>query len=82
MDDLDAIGDARALLARAESVLRGLRARVPGLASAMSWRSRAAEEFREALGEWEDVLGRVSGEIEAWDAGLARQESLAGGASR
>ena len=75
MADLEAMRDARELIARAHETLRQIRVRVPGLASAMRWRSRAAEEFGEALAEWAELLQQLDGEIERWDAVLARRQA-------
>ncbi len=77
MDSFERLHDARALLDRAHETLRDIRARAPGLAAAASWRCRAADEFVDALDEWRELLHRIDGELESWDAGLARLQRRA-----
>jgi hypothetical protein len=75
MADLEGLHDTRALLGRALETLGRIRMRVPGLASAMSWRSRAADEFGDALAEWSALLQRIDHDIERWDGVLAGREA-------
>lgn len=75
MGDLEAVDDARAALRRAADGLEAIRALVPGLTAAMTWRSRAADAFVEALADWTRLLERIDGELVRWDDLLARRQA-------
>lgn len=77
MGEGEAMADARAMLARSADALEAIRAQVPGLTAAMSWRSRAADAFVEALADWARLLERIDGELVRWDDLLARRQEHA-----
>jgi hypothetical protein len=83
MADLETVRDAQAMLGRAHDSLRGIRAELPGLAAAMSWRSRSAHAFVEALADWTRLLERVDAELERWEELLEmhRRQALAAGSA-
>jgi hypothetical protein len=60
------------MLERARTVLEEVRSRVPGLAEAIDWRSPAATEFRDALGDWAVHVDSIVGQLRRWDAELVR----------
>lgn len=70
MADSEMLTEARAILSRARDELSLIRERVPGLEAAMRWRSRAAEEFVEALADWTRSLQRIDDELDRWDVSL------------
>lgn len=67
MTDPHAVDDARALLGRARAALGDIRARAPALTAQLAWRSRAAEEFTDALADWVALLERIGAEIDRWE---------------
>lgn len=77
MNDLDRLGEARALLARAEDLLDVLLARAPGLTAATTWRSKAAAEFRLGVDEWHTLLRWLADELRQWDQWLIQLEGRA-----
>lgn len=79
MADTEMLTEARVILRRARDELSAIRSRVPGLEDAMRWRSRAAEEFLEALADWARSLQRVDEELDRWDAALAAAQARASG---
>jgi hypothetical protein len=60
------------MLERARAMLEEVRSRVPGLAEAIDWRSPAATEFRDALGDWAIHVDSIVGQLGRWDAELVR----------
>lgn len=80
MADTEMLTEARVILGRARDELSAIRSRAPGLEDAMRWRSRAAEGFLDALGDWVRSLQRVDDELDRWDATLAAAQAHAAGA--
>ena len=73
--------EARAILLRARDELGAIRSRVPALEAATRWRSRAADEFADALGEWTRSLRRIDDELDRWEAALAAAQARAAGST-
>ncbi|WP_425839138.1 hypothetical protein [Microbacterium sp. PA5] len=81
MTDSEMLTEARAILLRTRDELGAIRSRVPGLEAATRWRSRAADEFADALGEWTRSLRRIDDELDRWEAALAAAQARAAGST-
>lgn len=73
--------EARIMLERSRAMLEDVRARAPGLATAMEWRSSSAVEFRRALGDWADALDHALEQLSRWDGELVRAQAALGAAA-
>lgn len=79
--DAAAIEHAMSIVLAARADLDELRATARALADATSWRSRAADAYRRALGEWEHSLVMLDQRIDdaAADVRLVAQRIAADG---